>query len=173
MAWLLRKIDTLVAAVLAALCGTGLSQAQAFAQQYLQRLGGHRDEAERAWHVVQNSIGPDADATGQRVVAEAQARFQDLAQAYDAIHDSAPLLKPMALIRHIDPDIASRALTDFQPALPLDAASLTYAIAGMLLALLLYDLVKWPCAALFRPSRQRYGSGLGVPERRRGPRGPY
>ncbi len=169
MSWLLRKFDSLIAAVLAAVCGTGLSQAQAFAQQYLQRLGGHRDEAERAWRAIEQSVGATVDATGQRLAGEAQARFQDLAQAYDAIREAAPLFKPVTLARHLDPELARRVLVDYQPALPLDTASLVYAIAGMLLALILYDLVKWPFAALFRPSRTGYPPG---PMRRRDPGGP-
>lgn len=156
MSWLLRKVDSLIAAVLAAVCGTGLSQAQAFAHQYLQRLGGHRDEAERAWRMVEQSVGATVEATGQRLASEAQARFQDLAQAYDAIREAAPLLKPVALARHLDAEIARRVLVDYQPALPIDAASLVYAIAGMLLALLVYDLLKWPFAALFQPARKAY-----------------
>lgn len=173
MSWLLRKFDSLFAAVLAAVCGMGLSQAQAFAHQYLQRLGGHRDEAERAWHAVQEGAGTAPDATGQRLAAEAHVRFQDLAQAYDTIREAAPLLKPVTLARHLDPEIASRVLVDFQPALPIDTASLAYAVVGMLLALFVYDLFKWPFAAMFRPPRRRHGSGLRTPERRREPRGPY
>ena len=106
MSWLLRKVDSLTAAVLAAVCGTGLSQAQAFAHQYLQRLGGHRDEAERAWRMVEQSVGATVEATGQRLASEAQARFQDLAQAYDAIREAAPLLKPVALARHLSPALS-------------------------------------------------------------------
>jgi len=173
MFWLLRKFDSLIAAVLAAVCGMGLSQAQAFAHQYLQRLGGHRDEAERAWRAVEQSVGTSFDATGQRLATAAHARFQDLAQAYDAIREAAPLLKPMTLARHLDREIASRVLVDYQPALPVDAASLTYVIVGMLLALVFYDLLKWPFAALFRPSRKRRGSTLHPLERRREPRGPH
>ena len=173
MSWLLRKLDSLLAAVLAAVAGLGLSQAQAFAQQYLQRLGGHRDEAERAWQSLQASIGDAADTTAQRLSSQAYARFQDLAGAYDAIREAAPLLKPLALARRLDSEIARRVVADYQPALPIETASLVYALAGMLLALLLYDLLKWPFAALFRPARRRRGaSSVYLQERRRTPRGP-
>ena len=152
MRWLGRKFDSFAAALLAAAIGIAMSQALAFSQQYLQRLGGHRDEAERAWQRIDSAIGggPAADVARRNVAAEAHARFLDLSETYDAIRDAGPFARPLVVFSRLDRDIAEGVVDDFQPAVPVDGASLTYAIGGMLLALLAYDIVKWPFAAIGR-----------------------
>lgn len=167
MRWLARKVDSFAAAILAAAAGLFLSQAQAFSHQYLQRLGGHRDEAERTWRLLDAGAQRNGgDAGRQQVAAEAQSRFENLSAAYDALREAPGLLQPLTLARNLDTDIALRVVADFQPALPVDPASLTYAAVGMVLALILYDLIKWPFAALLGPPKGGIG-GTRPPTARR------
>lgn len=151
MGWITRKLDTLGGAASGGAGGMGLSQAPAFTQAYLQRLGGHIDEARRTLDGVQaGTVLPrlPADLRAE-AVDDLAARVAELETARAAIMDAAPALRPMVMLRHADATIASRALDHFTPALPLDGASLIYTGAGVVLALLLYEVIKAP-ALLFR-----------------------
>jgi hypothetical protein len=71
-------------------------------------------------------------------------RVADLASAYDAIASADIFTRPFALLANLDRNIAEATLTGFTPALPLDSASLAYALTGMVLGWLLYDLATLP-----------------------------
>ncbi len=154
--WFGRKLDMLTAAILAAVIGLAASQLQAFAHQYIQRLGGHLDEARRTERAVSGGEAYRhlAAADRDRLARQSRTRVAEIEKAYHAIRDAVPLMKPLVLARRLDPEIAMRVGEDFQPALPLDPASLVYGAAGMVLALLLHDLAKAPFAMLMRRRRR-------------------
>lgn len=156
MAWLTRKLDSIAGAVFAAVGGVSCSQVQAFMHQYLQRLGGHLDEARRhLTEVTQDERYRSLDETArQSLIDAAQQRTAEIQLAYDALRNADALFKPVAFLQHLDPELALRVFPDFQPALPLDAASLSYAAAGFLLGLALYELLKLPFAALASSGRR-------------------
>lgn len=144
MRWLGRKIDSLTGTVLAATAGLVASQAQAFVQAYLQRLGGHLDEARLlVARIAEDPLYQSLSAEQRRPLADAAAaRVDALAHAFRAIAESSDLLRPLALLRHFDPDIATAAFDIFQPSLPVHAAGATYFVAGMVLAWIVYDALK-------------------------------
>lgn len=148
MAWLGRKIDSLIGALFAALGGMACSQLNAFVHQYVQRLGGHLDEAQRNLAAVAGGERyPNLDsASRQAVIDAAQARVVDIETAYQAIKGADALARPFVFIARLETDIAVRVFADFQPALPLDPASLAYAAAGMAVGLALYEILKIPFA---------------------------
>lgn len=134
----------------------GLSQAPAFTQAYLQRLGGHIDEARRTLNLIERGellerLGPDDRAVA---VAEFSARLAELEWAYRSIIDSPAMLQPMMMLRHAEASIAGRAWDSFTPAIPVDPPSLVYTGLGVVLALIIYELVKSP-ALLFKRSERK------------------
>lgn len=154
-----------------ALCvlgAAGLSQAPEFFQQYLQRLGGHLDEARIALARYE-AVARESGITLARLIettraqpatpvarlgdaiAEAQARVIDLEAAEAALRAATLWERPFVFLRHVDPDIAARAWAVFKPAVPVTTEGLVYALAGMVLALALYQvLVVLPVRALGR-----------------------
>lgn len=140
----------------------GLSQAPAFTHAYLQRLGGHIDEARRTLGMIER--GEMLQRLGVTEREEAISQFSDrvaeLEKTYIAIAESPPLLQPLVMLQHADTEIARRAWDAFTPAIPVDAPSLVYTGIGVVVALLIYELVKSP-AALFRrrPSDKSRMSG--------------
>ncbi|SLN38522.1 DUF2937 family protein [Oceanibacterium hippocampi] len=155
MRWLLRKFDALLGTFVAALFGIATSQAQAFVDAYLQRLGGHLDEARLAY-ARDKLIWVEAKlelAAQTRLAEAAEARIAGLAEALARIEDAPPLIQPLYLARHMDRDIALAAANHFQPALPLDLESLVYGAAGIVLGWLVYSLVTAPIRLLGRPRR--------------------
>lgn len=152
MGWLFRKMDEFVAVVFAGSVGVSLSQLQAFIHQYLQRLGGHLDEARRNLEQI-GTASPFAalDEGSRQLLAHAATnRVAEIETARGTIAGADALARPFVFLREMDPGIAAAALRDFQPAIPLDVVSLGYALAGVLAALLLYDLLKAPFRLLAR-----------------------
>jgi hypothetical protein len=137
MSWLARKFDTLIGAVFAALGGMSATQLPAFIHQYLQRLGGHLDEARRG---------------------VANLRLADLQSAYDALRGADALHQPFVFFNHLDIEIARRVLSDFHPALPFDTVSLIYGASGLFFGLAVYEIVKLPVRLIFgRRGPKLYG----------------
>ena len=153
MRWLLRKFDSLAGTVLAAIGGLTAAQAPVFVQQYLQRLGGHVDEAHRNLVRVTTDDTFTGLAAPVRFAVEASARdrFVELESQRQAIAAAVPALRPVEFLQAFDPEIAAATLDGFEAALPLDPASLIYGAAGIVAAWLLYEVLKLPFLLARRP----------------------
>ena len=158
MGWIARKVDSLAGAVFATAGAICLSQFQSFVHQYLQRLGGHVDEARQQLEALNagDRFAGLTDAARELVVSESAARIDQMIQAGDAIRSAGLLARPFAFVTHVERDIVWRTLADFQPALPLDSQSLIYAACGLVFGLLVWELVKLPAALAFRSRRSRH-----------------
>lgn len=163
-----RAGESLLDRVLCVLGAAGLSQAPEFFQQYLQRLGGHLDEA-RLVLARYEQVARESGITLQQlidttraqaaepvaklggVIADSQARVAELAVAETALREANLWERPLVFLRHVDGDIAARTWEVFKPAIPVTMEGAVYAGAGMVLALLLYQgCVAAPCRALGR-----------------------
>jgi hypothetical protein len=123
--------------------GTGgaaiVSQWPEYAQQYLQRLGGHLDEARRL-----------ADS-----VPAVRPRIAELEAAQAALLNAGPLTRPWAFVRHADWDIARNALDVFRPAMPLTLEGAVSALIGILIGVLAGALIIAILRLPFRGRRSR------------------
>lgn len=155
MGWIARKFDNLGSACCGAAGGMGFSQAPAFTQAYLQRLGGHLDEARRTLTGVERSewLQRLGNTDREAALGDFGARVAELEQSYQAISQAPPLLQPLVMLQHADQTIAQRAWEAFTPAIPVDPPSLVYTGIGVLAALLVYELIKAP-AGLFGGRRK-------------------
>ena len=153
--WVLRTFDRLIGTVIAALTGLTASQTQAFIAAYLQRLGGHLDEARRSLARLQSGdLLPGTDPASQdRMAGAFSRRVEELSTAYHAVADADAFRRPFEFARHLDRDIAEAAFAAFTPALPLDTASAVYVLAGIVLGWLCYELIKLPFRLMLRPRR--------------------
>ncbi len=167
-----RAGENLLDRALCVLGAVGLSQAPEFFQQYQQRLGGHLDEARRALaryeevareggltlaQLIETTRAQTAAPVARLgdVMAETLDRVRDLEAAEAALRDASAWERPLVFLRHVDPEIAARAWEIFKPAVPVTLEGLAYAGAGMVLALLLYQvLVVLPGRALVRRWRR-------------------
>jgi hypothetical protein len=157
VAWVWDKLDTFLGAAAVAASGVAASQAQAFVVQYVQRLGGHLDEAKIHLANVQNGLRYRlmSDTVRKELHTEASARVADLQNAYTAIADANLVVKPFALLRHGDAAMLAGTWRDFVPALPATADAIAYIIIAMILGFVLYELVKFPVVALIEEPRRR------------------
>lgn len=158
MRWTLRKFDALLGTVLAALAGVCFAQLPAFIQQYLQRLGGHVDEA----HLNLLQITTDASlraldvAARQVLTVSLEQRVSELKSGEQAISGASASVRPFIFLRELDIDIAMATFRTFEPALPLSAAGLIYGLTGMVAGWLLYELLKAPAGLVIRRRRNRH-----------------
>jgi len=140
-----RKLDSMTGAVIGAAGALAASQWREYLQQYRQRLGGHLDEARgQVLHLsdLRELAGEAQRQVVSNMMAASQARADSLAETLRALAEATPPLQPVVFVRHFDPVAARATLESFQPALPMDAASLAWAVAGLVGALMLYELVK-------------------------------
>jgi len=157
MRWTLRKCDTLLGTILAAVAGVCFAQFPAFIQQYLQRLGGHVDEAQLS--LAQISTGSHMrtlDApTLEVLTVSLEQRLSALAAGEQAIGGASASVRPFIFLREFDIDIATATLRAFEPAVPLSITGLVYGLSGIVAGWLFYELLKAPVGVLFRRRRTR------------------
>lgn len=158
--------------LLCVLGAIGFSQAPEFMQQYLQRLGGHLDEARRHLHqfqqaaeqsgltldrlIVQTSTNSDtAVAKLGAVMTNTVERVESLESAHYALAHASLWSRPFVFMRHLDPSIAHATWSVFKPAVPTTVEGLIYALCGMLVLIGIYHLgIKAPIRHL-RSRRRR------------------
>ena len=147
--------DSLTDRILCVLGAVLFSQGPEFMQQYLQRLGGHLEEARRQLVVFQQTAtqaglsldqfitktgaNPDpAVAKLGAVMAGAAERVASLQSAHVSLLHASLWERPLVFLRHLDLGIARATGAVYQPAVPTTAEGLIYALAGMLVFLALY-----------------------------------
>ncbi len=167
--------ESLVDRVLCVAGAVGLSQAPEFFQQYLQRLGGHLDEAKMRvaqYEAVAQQSGitlrqliettkaqpVEPVAKLGRVIDDAETRMQSLAAAETALREASLWERPFVFMANLDMDIASGTWAVFKPAVPVTLEGLVYAAVGMVLALVIYQgAIVAPCRAIARRRRPDWG----------------
>lgn len=158
MRWAWAKIVAIIGAGVAAVFAAASAQGPAFVQAYLQRLGGHIDEARRTVSEVQNGAAGRTvtdDGSRERLVEVFSARVAELEASRAAIIDAHPLWRPVVMATEADPEIARATADAFTPAMPLDPTSLIYAGVGLVLGWAVWELVQWPVKARLRRQRAR------------------
>lgn len=127
--------------------GAAASQTQAYVQAYLQRLGGHLDEARRTLDGLQSGAignGITDQAARNQLIDSFAHRVGELEAARAAIQQAGPFTRPFQLAAHLDDAIARAALDNFTPAIPVDAPSLIFAAAGVIVGFVIWDMAGWP-----------------------------
>ncbi len=159
MFWVLNKIDLLLGASIAACAAMAASQTQAIIDQYVQRLGGHLDEARLNLDRIVNGVRYQtmSEAVRSEIETDARLRVEELNTAYTAIVESGVVTRPLVFLRHADDAILTATLSNFVPAIPLDANALIYSFIGIVIALIVYETVKLPLKIVIgQPRRRRF-----------------
>ena len=162
------RLGRLVDRVLCVVGAVLFSQAPEFMQQYLQRLGGHLDEARLTLGrfkdaaaqsgmtldqlVAGAGLNPDPSMRSiGGVVQGAAARVDQLAAADAALRGASVWTRPFVFLANADWGITKATWAIYRPAVPTTPEGLVYAGLGMIFALIFFHLaVKPPIAACFR-----------------------
>jgi hypothetical protein len=156
MGWIRKKLDSMAGTVIAIISGLASLQLPAFINAYLQRLGGHLDEARLGLAAIKTGrAGTIAEEASyrERLAATAQERIDYLETAQSAIAQAGSFEKPLKFFTHMDNDIAYATAQSFTPALPLDLPSLIFAVLGIVVGWLLWGTIKMPVRLLRRKKR--------------------
>lgn len=166
MSWLTRRLDHLGSATAGGVGGIGFSQAPAFTHAYLQRLGGHIDEARRTIDMVRAGEAlPWLGEDGRRQAAtELSLRLDELVELRQVLLDTPAMLRPVALLRHADWSIARSAMEAFSPSIPIDPASIVWTAIGVVVAALAWDGAKIPFWAAGRVRARRAATQRSAPD---------
>ncbi len=159
MSYFGQKVDSFLAAALIAACGVAGSQGQAFAVQYIQRLGGHLDEARE--HLADVQTGLRYRVMGDTVRGELETAAKDRVAVLDVAYSKAKnanvLTRPIAIIRYGEPSILAGTERDFVPALPASREGIIYTVFGMILGFVFYELLRLPVRAILHaPPRRKF-----------------
>ncbi len=157
MNWVLRKIDMFIGACLAAAASLGASQIEAFIVQYVQRLGGHLDEAVANLERIRTGVRYQtmSDVVRRELEQDAEMRVAQLQTAFDAITQSNTLLRPLSFFRNAEDAILAGTLRDFVPAIPLDTNAVVYMVTAVILSLIAYEILKLPLVFVAGQPRRR------------------
>jgi Protein of unknown function (DUF2937) len=154
-----------LALAIAFLAGLIGSQGPEFAQQYRQRIGGALDElkgvvAEFENEAARENLTPlegvrrletNSDALARQRgedIAETIARADRLQEQLNAMTSAGPLTRLYVLAKDFDPQIARRALDDYEPAAPLSLEALSAAGLAALWGWAATHLCAWPIRRL-------------------------
>ena len=166
----LSKAEAFLDRILCVVGAVVFSQIPEYFQQYLQRLGGHLDEARlqvdhfrdaaaRSGATLDELVrlasqNPNASmAQLGRVIDEAVVRLKVLSESEAALRGASAWSRPFIFLAHVDPQIARSTWALFRPAVPTTLEGGLYALAGMAAALGLYHGALRPvlARALMRP----------------------
>jgi hypothetical protein len=165
------------------LCVAGaviFSQLPEFLQQYLQRLGGHLDEARRQLGQFQQTAAQSgltldrliADTKAQtepavaqlgQVMANTAARVDALQTAESSLRHASLWTRPFVFLRHVDGPIARATWSAFRPGVPTTFEGMVYAGLGMFAFLALYyGAVRYPVRRAWRRRAARRAMRQGT-----------
>ena len=158
------RVSSVIGAIL-------LAQFPQFYAQYMQRLGGHLDEARRVVEqyeeeaagfgltleeYIKHHLEADSEifvSSGQ-VIENVWDRLMDLEASFVALNEAHPFWRVWAFFNHADWEIAARAWQNFTPGVPTTLEGLVYAFVGLLLGWGIYlgikSVVKLPINAYRR-----------------------
>lgn len=166
---LLDRVFALVGAVL-------LAQFPQFYGQYLQRLGGHLEEARRGLAVYEEAAaaynltleayiehhltsGSEIFASTGEVMLGLVERWQQLESAFNALAGAVALSRWWVFIREAEWSIVRQAWQNFTPGVPTTVEGLLYAAAGLLLGWSLYALLRALALPLLRLLQKKRTAG--------------
>ncbi len=152
-------LDGIADRIVTVLGAVSLSQFPQFYGQYMQRLGGHLDEARRALeqyiqaarnlnmsleeYITEHlESGSDVFVSTGEVIRDLVNRVETLEQSYSALQDATIYNRWFVFMREVDWSIAAGTWENFVPGVPTTVEGLTYAVAGLLIGWGLYLLFK-------------------------------
>lgn len=163
----LKFLDDLADRISAAVGAVALSQFPQFYGQYMQRLGGHLDEARRMLEQYINAAaalnltleeyihehlesGSSVFISSGEIMQSLVERYEALEKAYMALKDANIYSRWFVFLKEVDWSIAAGTWQNFVPGVPTTTEGLVYALTGLLLGWLIYSFFKYIVSIPFR-----------------------
>lgn len=135
------KLDRVFSALFATAGAVLLAQFPQFLAQYLQRLGGHIDEAMLA--------------SSKYKLPEIAERARDFKNSLDAIANAPALYKLPEFLVNAQWAVVSETIKNYTPGMAFSEQGLYYLLTGMICGLLLYGLIKYTIRKIYRASNKK------------------
>ena len=157
MSWFYNKIAIIFNSTLAAVGGLFASQIDSFLSQYLQRLGGHLEEAtSNLERILNSSVYQNMEESVRRTLElEAITRVDNLQKAYDTINGASFLTKPFKLMFVIEEKIFLGTINDYVPSFNFTPGTIFYIILTIIIIIFLLELLKKVILLLASHRRRR------------------
>lgn len=143
-----------------------MSQFPQFFGQYMQRLGGHLQEAQLTLdryikaarslglslqeYIHQHLVSQERIYTSSgEVIAELVERYESLKRSYQILENATPLNRWFLFVRQGDFTIAQQTWQEFTPGVPTTLEGIIYALGGLLLGWGIYNGLKGLCYRIF------------------------
>ncbi|MBW6463072.1 MAG: DUF2937 family protein [Firmicutes bacterium] len=173
----IKFIDGIADRLFAAFGAVALSQFPQFYGQYIQRLGGHLDEARRMLqqyidaaasleltleeYIIEHlESGSSVFITSGEVIQGLLERYEALERAYTALQDANIYTRWFVFLREVDWSIAAGTWQNFMPGVPTTLEGLVYALTGLLVGWGIYSLFKYIVSLPFTGKVKRRGRDL-------------
>lgn len=155
----LRLVDGLIDRILAVIGLIGLAQFPQFFHQYLQRLGGHLEEARliiARYITAAEALGLSLEAymaehlssdnqifvSSGQVMTDLVQRLQQLEASFLALKQAGPFNRWWVFLREMEKPIVVETWQNFTPGIPTTLEGLCYGLAGLLVVWGLYQGLK-------------------------------
>ena len=158
------SVGSLVDRIVCVLFAIALAQAPVYIAQYIDVLAGAQMESQKTFDDLEERAAKfdlTLDEFLGRLLnnpdplvkenAEASAstveRYRKYTEALNALLDSSPWAKPFRLVQYYDPSV--NAAMHFEPNVPLTFEGAFYALAGVLIAMLIIGFFRWIFTKIF------------------------
>ncbi len=155
----LRTIDGLLDRIMAILGAFLLAQFPHFFNQYLQRLGGHMEEARRTVrHYTQAAenlnltleqyvdihltAGEEVYVSSGKLISGLITRLEQLEHSFFALKNATPFNRWLVFLQEVDWSIAAHTWQHFSPGVPTTTEGIIYAFLGLLVGWGIYSGIK-------------------------------
>lgn len=135
-AWIGNKIDQILLVIFGMAGGLTLGQFPQFFAQYMQRLGGHIDEARQIFE--------------QYNIADLGKRVVDLEKGLQAIQNAPDMWRLKEFLANAQWDIVQRTLENYKPGITFTSEEIYYLVAGALIGMISYWIIKGLLVGIFR-----------------------
>ena len=149
MQYVTRRVDSLGAGISGAVGALFLGQFPQFYAQYIQRWGGHLDEAR---YISDNYVTEDLSS-----------RIEYLQHGYESLRNAGPIQKLPAFLGNFDFDVYKGTLNDYTPGMTFTTEEILYAGLGIILGVAVYELAKLGINAVRSRRNGRGGARFGRP----------
>ena len=146
----LKFLDGLVDRIVAIGGALIIGQFPQFYGEYVQRLGGHLEEARdqllqysqaavahkitlQDYILIHLQSGNSIFVNTGRIIKSLVERFEFLEKAYYQFKNGPELFRGWIFIRHLDPKIVMETWLDYTPGIPISKEGIIYALLGMIL----------------------------------------
>jgi hypothetical protein len=133
--WFGNKLERILLVISGISGALVLGQFPQFFAQYMQRLGGHVDEARRIFE--------------QFKIAELGQRLTELEKGLNAIQNAPDFWRLKEFFANAQWDIVQRTLENYKPGITFTPEEIYYLAGGALAGMVLYGIIKWVLVALF------------------------